>query len=264
MVEKEHEKELEKLKKEIGEGFTDELDKKISSLKEGLWQLKENGPSVPKEEGSETKGEIRSKSFIGPDWSSEKGKVKSDLPDDKRIYPKSHLGEVENEKSITSQDSHKEAESLGNTSEQENRDVLQKQEINEGESQIKGKVDILESSIKHLDNAIQSLIKIIGNAKGEFNKSSGAEEKLDEIIRQNRAIISKLNQLPTDSPSKTKSEKKENASFSESSYGGKSPFMPKANLPHLDNGLKRNPAPRPPEEDNDTTIPYLKPRKKKN
>ncbi|MFW6013918.1 MAG: hypothetical protein ACOCQG_01985 [Candidatus Nanoarchaeia archaeon] len=267
MTEKEHEKELEKLKQKIGEGFTDELDKKVSSLRESLSQLKNEEVPGSSKNRAKPKEENQFKNSKSQDGSSKPNVINSDFfpPGvDGKNNSKDFQEGTTNEKNGYSQESNTANDALGKLSENVENDFEKGQKINTLEKPAQGKVDMLENSIKHLDNAIQSLIKIIGNAKNGFSNNSGTNEKLDEIIRQNRAIISKLNQIPGEkSETKTKTEQKEEGSSPVSSLSTKSPFLPKPNVPHMNYGFKKNPAPRPPEDDNDTTIPYLKPRREK-
>lgn len=268
MAEKEHEEQLEKLKEEIGEGFTDELDKKVSSLRESLSQLRKQDESLAANNDNKTKqtNESSSKDTMTQNGCRQDVQAKSDFhldPNSGQAGSKEPNSEKENEKRLLSQASNNEGAYFDNSfdREQKDKDSFQKNDINE--NKINGSIGRLESSMKHLDSAIQSLIKIIDNAKNEFRKSSETEQKIDEVLRQNREIISMLNQFSNKSENKNESEKKEQKSSQEFSYQSKSPFMPKPNLPHIDYGIKKNPAPRPPEEDNDTTIPYLKPRNEK-
>lgn len=109
------------------------------------------------------------------------------------------------------------------------------------------KIDKLQDSILHLDEALKNLISIFSNATKELGEDPDKElkVKMDKIIEQNDKILSRLDEKP-------KSTVKEELSGS--------PFLPKANLPPEMEPVKYHSAPKPPEDD---TIPRLKPRKGK-
>ncbi|MFW6383516.1 MAG: hypothetical protein ACOCZQ_02635, partial [Nanoarchaeota archaeon] len=121
MTEKEHEKELEKLKQKIGEGFTDELDKKVSSLRESLSQLKnEEVPGSSKNRRAKPKEENQFKNSRSQDGSSKPNVINSDFfPPvvDGKNNSKDFQEGTTNEKNGYSQESNTANDALGKLSE---------------------------------------------------------------------------------------------------------------------------------------------------
>lgn len=270
MSEKEYEKELEKLKQEADEGSEGDLDKKVRSLKESLFQLKNNKISELFEQGQvEIKNYGKNPSFKNEKIDDTEGENSNYSSDPKK---EQQNGDDLKDYKSSSEDFNQEMDGGKSFAERSlpARETIDK----EGLSQIQTekRVESLENSIKHLDKAIQNLVEIINNVKKEFNKQSVSDEKMDEIIKQNKNILSKLENLSSQkipsqnsSMEKIKEKGKDKRNVESTTQKSKSPFMPKPNLPHINQGNKkfeRNTAPPPPEDD-DTTIPYLKPRKEK-
>ncbi len=247
---------LDKLKQRMDSFEGNELDRKVNALKTGLKNLKSDDLSLLIREGKE--GFEKRKKIL----EANKEDISFYAIDAKKKEDKMTVEKTKKTSSSTKKTGKNRKVSSKNNTKNNLKDSEPKNTSTEirtlgvGETIIsEEKIKILNNSVEQLHKAIRNLTKIISNATTELKEEKGEEEKIEEVIKQNKKIISKMEKLFPEEENKEESSKQDDdiSQLRERNKNAPTPKMP-MNEP---GEIKKNKAPKPPEDDS-SNIPYLK------